>query len=422
MSKNKKLLELYAKTSTPQELFVDAIEKINVVEHKVETVEKTLDTTLQFALEHKPTSEEDLIVMIHKMMPKPIPGKPGKNAKQPTSEELTTLIKPLIPEPLQGSPDTPEEIRDKIKSLEGTEKLSVLDLKDTEWLRGAKETFVQGNIVGGILSVIHDATLSGDGTTASPLSVIGGGGGGNWTPLGVTTITAGGITVGTNLGLVPVPIQTTLRQILYPAIAPGVTLASNPVGGIKEEGDWIISVDLSATTVKHSNPITSVKFYRNGLLIYTVPLPNPAGGIETYTDIVPIIANTAYTCVVGDGTMTTTSNIVTFTFVNAYYYGVDLPGLDISADGGGLSKLVIGNTPTLSELFSPTNEVYYFAYPDGYPALTSILDKNGFETISDYTVTAGIGVTNSFGDMTTYWLYEFDHITTQVAFKNTFTQ
>ena len=59
-NKKKKLLEIYAKASTPQELFVDAIEKID--EFKKEFKEKTtnLDSTLQYVIENKPKTDEEM--------------------------------------------------------------------------------------------------------------------------------------------------------------------------------------------------------------------------------------------------------------------------------------------------------------------------------------------------------------------------
>lgn len=250
-------------------------------------------------------------------------------------------------------------------------------------------------------------------------------GGGLYTPQGVTQFTVGGLPAGTDLGTTPVdPFAPggILDQILYAYRAPTITLATSPSAALRELGDSIASIILNATTVKHSDPIVTVTFFRNASLIHTDTTPNPGGGLETYTDTTPVTTQTAYQAKVDDGTSIVASNIVTFNFVSAYYYGVADPGLDPSVDGGGLTKLVINDTPTLSALFSPVSQVFYFLYPDSYPVLTSIKDTNGFETISDWTLTTGVSITNSFGNVDTYNVYEYNNITTQTNFTNTFIQ
>ena len=236
---------------------------------------------------------------------------------------------------------------------------------------------------------------------------------------GLTPYAVGGYPVGSSF-----PVAQSMQQmwdgLLYPVVPPGVTLIA--VGsGLREKGNTAVTVTLNATTVKHTNPITSVKFYRNALLIYTVPAPNPNGGLETYTDIVPVATNTSYTCVVSDGTTTTTSNIVSFTFISAEYHGVGVQSLT-PAQVALLTKVIIGNTATLTYAFTTSTQVQYFAYPDSYPALTSILDTNGFESISDWNVSVGNSITNTYGNTDTYRIYEFKNLNSNINFNFTFKQ
>ncbi len=253
----------------------------------------------------------------------------------------------------------------------------------------------------------------------------GGGSGSKWTPLGVTTITVGGILAGTDLGTTPVDIGTTLIEMLYPGSNPAIVLTASIAGGAREIGDTasLAAVTFTATTTEGANPITSVEFYRDASLIYTVPTPNPTGGVETDPNPETITTNTSFTAKISDGVVPTiTSNTVSYSFVSAYYYGSANAGLDISADGGGLTKLVVGDSPTISFVYNPTfPQVYYMAYPDSYPALTSIKDNSNFETISDWVVST-VSVTNSFGSTVNYRQYEFKNPTTQTSFTNTFIQ
>lgn len=276
--------------------------------------------------------------------------------------------------------------------------------------------------VGAINFTGDGVVVTDDGNGEVTVDITGGGGSGTYTPDGPTTFAVGGLPLGTDLGTTPILIQTLFDMILYAYVAAAITLATSPTTILREFGDTIASVILNATTVKHSDPIVAVTFFRDAVLIDTVPSPNPSGGLETYTDTTPVTTNTSYTAKVYDGTTTVISNTKTFAFIAAYYYGVAAPALDISVDGGGLTKVVQGNTISYATTTSPTSQVYYFAYPDSYPALTSILDNNGFETISDYTVTTGVSVTNSFASVDTYRVYEFNNLTTQVAFTNTYIQ
>ena len=245
------------------------------------------------------------------------------------------------------------------------------------------------------------------------------GGAGFYTPQGETTAEVGGIALGTDLGLDPVSVQYILDYMLYPDLGPTTNLLTNPVSGFYEKGDDQIPVLLTSTITAGALPLTSFTFSKSGTgVIFTDATPTP--GVENYTDLVGVTTDTTYTAFVTDGVQSDSAT-KTFTFVATYYYGVDDPGLDISTDGGGLTKVIQGNTPSFAANFSPTVEVYYFAYPSAYPALTSILDDSGFETIGDWTVST-VSVTNSYGNTENYRLYEFDNLTTQVNFTNTFIQ
>ncbi|HQK38541.1 MAG TPA: hypothetical protein PLO52_00325 [Flavobacterium alvei] len=245
-----------------------------------------------------------------------------------------------------------------------------------------------------------------------------GGSSGEYTPQGETTAQVGGIALGTDLGTTPVTVQSILDMMLYPDVGPQTNINTSPSDGLYEVGDVQSSVDLSSNISQGTAPLTLFTFSKSGSgIIFSDPSPSP--GTETFTDTDGVSDDTTYTATVTDGTFTDTAT-ATFTFVPVYYYGVDSPGLDLSSDGGGLTKVLQVETPSYSADFSPTVQVYYYAYPDAYQPLISILDDNGFETISDWTVTTGVNITNSFGEVISYRVYEFNNLTTQVNFTNTF--
>lgn len=245
---------------------------------------------------------------------------------------------------------------------------------------------------------------------------------GSYTPHGPTTATVGGIPAGTDLGTVAMSQQDLNDMELYPPTGPTTDIDTTPNGGVYEKGDAQASIDLSSNITQGTDPFTLFTFSKTGAgVIFTDA--SPVAGTENYTDATgwTALSNITYTATVTDGTFSDTASI-TFTATFAYYWGVGAPGLNVTADGGGLTKLVQVNTATIAEVFNTTNQVFYWVQPMSYPALTSILDTNGFETITDWTVHTNVMVTNSFGVTVACRVYEFNNLNTNSSFTNTFKQ
>lgn len=161
VNKIEKLKEIYEKISTPDEKIIDLLEKIDREKLKGEdgkTPEKGVDYF----------TDEEISDFLKKVTPKK--GKHYHDGKTPTREQLIELIIPLIPEPKNGKDGieiSAEQIRDKLKTLEGEGKLSIFDLKDIEWLKNSKGM----NWSSAGFKVYTDNTLSGDGSSSNPLHV-----------------------------------------------------------------------------------------------------------------------------------------------------------------------------------------------------------------------------------------------------------
>ncbi len=197
---------------------------------------------------------------------------------------------------------------------------------------------------------------------------------------------------------------------------PSITLSASP-SQVKEKGSTVSAVDLEADTVKGSNDITAVEFFRDDVLINSVASPNPLGGTETYTDTVDVTDDTEFTATVSDGVDTITSNTVTYEFVYPFYYGSAAPGTT-EANIEALTKLVATKSDkTLT--FNPTVQVYKFAYPASYGLLDKIKDDNGFDITDDWTLFV-VSVTGLDGNPVDYNLYQFNNLTTQSDFDITF--
>lgn len=246
---------------------------------------------------------------------------------------------------------------------------------------------------------------------------ISGAGGGTYTNLTPTISTVGGISSGSTFS--SQTMTEMFDRLLYPYLAPAISLSVVPATGVREFGNTVASVTMNATTTKRSNDITSVDFYRGGTLLHSQASPIAGGGLETYVDSTPVTTNgVTFTTRAGDGTQTTISNSSSYTFVYPFYSGVGAQGLTGAQIRSTLTMLIKtpSNTTTVT---SPSNQVFYLAYPDTSAGLTSILDTNGFETLSDYTLRS-VSITGLDGTPQTYKVYEYKNLTTQSNFTNQF--
>ncbi|MDP4268266.1 MAG: hypothetical protein Q8880_12635, partial [Bacteroidota bacterium] len=253
-----------------------------------------------------------------------------------------------------------------------------------------------------------------DFTNTTPPSTPGSGGG-TYTNATPTPSSFGGISSGTTFN--KKTMQEMFDMLLYPYMSPLVSLSSSPSGGVREYGNVATSVTLSASTTKRTNGITSVAFLRDNSSVYIVNSPFTNGGTQVWTDTNILDTSRTYNCQVSDGNSTVTSNTVTFTFVYPFYYGVGSVGLNES----GLKALTkdISAKGNKSLTTSPSSQVYYFAYPQSYGALSDIIDQNGFSIKADYTIRT-VSMTMLDSTSQNYTVYEFKNQTTQTNFLITY--
>ena len=238
----------------------------------------------------------------------------------------------------------------------------------------------------------------------------------DWTPEGVTTSTVGGITSGTNLGTSPTPIDTTLKAMFYPYVAPGISLAGSPTNSIREfdvSPTNDITTTLTPTLIPHTNPITAVVFQRsdNGGAYSTI---HSQGGVATpysnspQTDVGGY-ASTSFRATASDGTQTTNSNAITYSFVYPIYYGVGADGY-VATPALIRSNLthLIATPVTMTLTVSPNNNRTYFAYPATSPDLTDIQQVGFGSVFSDFAQTL-VNITGLDTTVQSYKVYEFQH-------------
>ena len=140
MPDKNKLKEIYEKLATPEERLLERLEEIDLAKLKGDQGEPGIDG---------------------------IDGKDGKDGRDGERGEKGDMgLMGLTGK--DGNIITPEEVRDKLKELKDIARLSVFDLKDTEFLKGEKGM----NWSSAGFKVYTDSTLTGDGSFNNPLSAV----------------------------------------------------------------------------------------------------------------------------------------------------------------------------------------------------------------------------------------------------------
>jgi hypothetical protein len=230
------------------------------------------------------------------------------------------------------------------------------------------------------------------------------------------TISAlGGIEVGSTFE--DKTMQEMFDMLLYPYMSPSISLSTNPSGIVREYGNNISSIVLSASITKKSDDIVKIEYYKNGSLIHTNGSPSSGSSTDSYTDSTGINNNTTYMAKVYDDKSSSTSS-VTHTYVYPMYIGNVSNLNSTETDIKTMTKLIKikGNQ---SNSYTISSSRFCFAYPSSYGNLTSILDPNGFEMLSSFTKTTS-NFTMLDGLSIGYNIYTLNTPTTQSAFTVTY--
>jgi hypothetical protein len=214
---------------------------------------------------------------------------------------------------------------------------------------------------------------------------------------------AGGVGAVTIVGDPPISAVETapgVWEISYADLQELITFTKD-VATVQEEGVTIDDINFAWTYNRNGDNPTSQSINQGiGAIAVALRAYNlgPAAGI---------VADTTWTIsAVGDDGNPSSLN-TSINFVYPFYYGVGAQGLN-GAQVGALTKLIQAQgDKTLA--FAPVVEVYYFAYPDAYPALTTILDGNGFDITADWTLHVE-AITGLDGNPIDYKIYEFNNL------------
>lgn len=218
-------------------------------------------------------------------------------------------------------------------------------------------------------------------------------------------------------------LKDTLDKIIQITYTPPQISLGGSSNILREKGDTVSSITLTASVTKKSDPIAEVRFYQGATLLGTKTGTMAGGGTETQGYGIPFSDNITFSAKADDngatgGPTTVTAN-ASYTFIYPYYNGAGASGKS-AAQVAALSKSIINSTATLAKTMSAAaSDVFYFAYPASYGALTSILDVNNFETIGDWTLTTS-NITGLNATPVSYRIYEFKNPVTAGSYQYTF--
>ena len=219
-------------------------------------------------------------------------------------------------------------------------------------------------------------TITDDGT----ITAVGSGGSAILTEDITTNIEVGGIKSGTLLGT-GLTFNDYVRMVHVTYLAPGVTLSITPSTTLYKVGTNVTGLVAKVTVTKKSEDITKIEFLVNDVIKETVTADVANGGTFNYT-VDDFTTDTTIKAIVYD----TSSNVPktsTVKFVSPYYCGTtdDVPTADTILTLTELVEAKGSKTRTIT----CANQHVVIAYPASYGKLTSILDGNGFENLTDYT-------------------------------------
>ena len=225
----------------------------------------------------------------------------------------------------------------------------------------------------------------------------------------------GGYPVGTTFN--DVPLADFLDGLLYPYVAPKISLSSSPGSGVRDYDNPLTSVTLVATAQKQSYSMHTVDFYKGTQPLQHVENFGAQTRFECYVEE-SIRQTTTFTAKVSDGRSTVISNNITYTFVFPFYVGKTTDSTIESLQLPASDKR-IQTKGNLSNVYTTSQERFYLAYPAAYGDLSSVSDTNQFEILLDFEKGTKL-VSMSDGTQVNYNVYLFKNLVSVSNFTVTY--
>ena len=219
-------------------------------------------------------------------------------------------------------------------------------------------------------------TITDDGT----ISVAGGGAAGGDVADFVSNTVVGAIPKNTDLtGKTSMEI---LKMALVSYVNPSATVSySQPNTVLKKGQTFDLTITVSGIN-KGTSDVAELILIQDGTVLETIPYVTGTNSYE-FSPITGINADCSFQIKVGDTQGKQYSTTKSYSFVDPYYIGAtdDIPTADTVVT---LTEIVEAKSNKTKKVNAADQYVVY-AYPASYGSLSSIIDGNGFENLTDYT-------------------------------------
>ena len=235
----------------------------------------------------------------------------------------------------------------------------------------------------------------------------------------LTVDTLGGIKAGSDLN--GLTVKEILNKLLYPYIAPTISVQGTPNGGVFEKGDIQTITNVKVIITKKSEKIAKIEILQgSNVLAVQEDTSIAEGGTFNYSVNVPVNSvDVQLTGKVTDVTGTVRqSKTASFSFVYPYYIGVCGENDTVNEELiKGLEKR-IETKGTKNISYKTVQQKMIFAYPKSYGIIKRILDPNSFD-VTDTFIRTEIKITGLDGTSQSYYVY-VNNASTVSGFTMTF--
>ncbi len=200
-------------------------------------------------------------------------------------------------------------------------------------------------------------------------------------------------------------IKEFIENFFFPFLTASVLVASGGTYYYETGSTQTFSIS-STITANDETSFGSSSIYRDGIQWYSTTDPTPMSFAVSDSNISSSHAYTTKVQTGNNGSPTIiSSNSRTASFIFPYLWGMSsTPGLSGNSLYTTFTRQVVSQGNKTVSLVG--NVVYiYFAYPVSYPVLTSILDPNSFEAITNFQYSASVPVTSS--GLSTNWMANY---------------
>ena len=235
----------------------------------------------------------------------------------------------------------------------------------------------------------------------------------------LTVSTLGGIQAGSNLN--GLTVKEILNKLLYPYVAPTISIQGTPNGGIFEKGNVQAITNAKVIVTKKSEKITKIEVLQGSTVLGVKEDTSIADG-GTFNFPVNVKVNSTNVQLTGkvtdaSGTVKT-STTAAFNFVYPYYVGVcgENDTVDETLIKGLTKRIEAKGTKAIP--YTTNNQKMIIAYPKSYGSIKKILDPNSFDVTDTFTRTE-LKITGLDGSSQSYYVY-VNNASTVSGFTMTF--